>query len=199
MYSDLEEIAAAYAQVERISIDAARRVWSSDSLAANAPPGKIFLYVPPSGHGGDANLTKVVVHEAFHNLQSSLLGRGTDPTAGPAWLIEGTAEYIAYRAIAAYGLETLENIRRMWIERVKSSPAALPSLDTYAGFLPQNSPYPLSALATDRLTADGGETLTIAYFQAVARGVAWPEAFRTTFGKSLESFYEEFETYRRGL
>jgi len=160
----------------------------------------MWLLVPP-GFGADTNLAKIVVHEAFHDLQYTLLaGRAPgDPAVAPAWLGEGSAEYIAYRAIAEYRLDTLENIRRAWIARVKSSPAPLRALETYAGFAPQNSPYPLSALAIDRLTQTGGEALLVAYFETVGRGASWPDAFRTVFGKSVEAFYDEFETYRRGL
>jgi len=200
VYSDLGEIAAAYSQALGVSIEEARRRWSSPDLGANAPPGKIFMYVPPSGYGGDANLTKVVVHEAFHNLQTTLLGGTIEPTDGPVWLIEGSAEYIAYQTIATYGLDSLENIRRSRIERVKTTSAPLRSLETYAGFTPQNSPYPLSALAGERLAAaNGGETVFIAYFEAVAQGAAWSEAFRTVFGRTVDTFYAEFEAYRSGL
>ena len=82
---------------------------------------------------------------------------------------------------------------------MKSSPAPLPSLESYAGFLPQNSPYALSALAAERLTEQGGETRLIAYFEAVSRGASRSEAFSAVFGKSTEAFYAEFATYRNGL
>ena len=39
----------------------------------------------------------------------------------------------------------------------------------------------------------------MAYFEAVGRGDSWPNAFSAAFGRSVDAFYVEFETYRRGL
>jgi hypothetical protein len=35
-----------------------------------------------------------------------------------------------------------------------------------------------------------------AYYEAIARGVPWPEAFAATFGRTFDAFVDEFEAYR---
>ena len=200
VYTDLEEIRSAWIRVQGGSIEEARRIWPDTDVQANAPQGQIFFFVR-AGVGDVLNLSKIVVHEAFHNLQWSLLGgrKLGEPALTPVWVTEGSAEYIAYRTIVEYGLDTLDNVRRVWIERAKTSSAPLRALETYAGFGPQNSPYPLSALAADRLTQERGETLLTAYFETLGRGVSWQEAFASVFGKGIDTFYTEFEAYRSGL
>ena len=201
VYTDLDQIAAAWSRVQGGSIDDARRLWPSTltSVQAYGPPGRIWVYAV--GFGFDANLAKIVIHEAFHNLQHVLVGGRniSDTGVSPAWLTEGIAEYIAYRTTTEYRLDSAETVRQMRIARVKNVGVPLRALETYTGFAPQNAPYPLSALAADRLAETGGETALVAYFEAIGRGMAWADAFRSAFGRAVETFYDEFETYRRGL
>ena len=201
VYTDLEEIRAAWIRVQGGSAEEARRLWPATEIQASAPPSKIFLYVR-GGVGDDVNLSKIVVHEAFHNLQRSLLGGRNlgDPALTPIWLVEGSAEYIAYRTIAEYGSgHTRQHPRSRGSSASKSVlPRFVRSRPT-RGSRPGNSPYPLSALAADRLqkgrrNASHRLLRNDRARRCMARGVPG----RVLAGASRR-FYTEFEAYRSGL
>ena len=59
--------------------------------------------------------------------------------------------------------------------------------------------YDIYALATELLLRDRDPKLTFSYFEQIARGVEWHEAFAATFGRPFDAFVAEFETYRRSV
>jgi hypothetical protein len=59
--------------------------------------------------------------------------------------------------------------------------------------------YDIYALATELLLRDRDPKLAFGYFEAIARGVEWHEAFASTFGRTFDAFVAEFEAYRRAL
>lgn len=201
-FSDHADVIAAWSRVFGVSIETARRVWSSVSFfqgrASTGP--SIWLYAPRvSGRGDESRFTAMVVHEAFHVLQHTLAGgRYPDSTQSPPWLHEGTPEYLSRVVVAEYGLSA-ELFRDLWItDSRKSGP--LRAFETWASFDPPSPiDYSLSGLAVDRLIASRGVTALVAYHRALGQGVSWPDAFRTAFGITPDAFYEEFEAYRRSL
>jgi hypothetical protein len=60
-------------------------------------------------------------------------------------------------------------------------------------------PYEVYTLATELLLRGRNPTLVFAYYEAIGRGVAWRDAFASTFGRSIDAFVTEFEAYRRTL
>jgi hypothetical protein len=95
----------------------------------------------------------------------------------------------------------LDNIRaQRWIPDTRSSAAPLRSLETYAGFVPQNRPYSVVALAAERLLGPSlGEPAFVAFYRAIGQGAPWQTAFVATLGRSIDAFYDDFEAYRRAL
>jgi hypothetical protein len=119
------------------------------------------------------------------------------PPAGPWWLAEGTAEYFAYLAIARDGALRLADVRAQWLRSAKSTSATLRALATLRGQRETPSPYDIYALAVELLVRDRDPTLVFTYYEGVARGTAWPDAFAATFGRTYEAFVDEFEVFRR--
>jgi hypothetical protein len=201
-----EELIAAYAANVPTSAESARALWSGGQVG-HATLRQIWLGPAWFGSGPDVNQLKIAAHEAFHLLQYEVIGQramsvsGLDevPPAGPWWLLEGSAEYFAYLAVVADRATTIDSVRARWRSAARTSAANLVALSTLRGQRETAGPYDIYALATELLLRDRDPKLAFAYFDAIARGVEWHEAFASTFGRSFEAFVAEFETYRRTL
>jgi hypothetical protein len=203
VYADLESIAAAYSAAEGFSLETARAYWSSGATAT-AQLRRMFVNTgSPSWRPAQAPegiKLKIVAHEAFHLLQSEWVrGYPGASNTGPMWLLEGTAEYIAFRAIADNGLVSFNDARAGWRISARTVQAPLRSLETYAGFLPESVPYHLSPLAAERLLGTTlGLPAFVSFYEAIGAGAAWRDAFLNTFGRTVDAFYDDYEAYRRG-
>jgi hemolysin type calcium-binding protein len=207
-YNDLETLARVFAEKsgEVRTVEEARTLWGS--LVAHA--GNSGLWVGPlwlSSLSDVGNATKILAKEEFIFLLNSIagpnsLGSGDDevPRAGPRWLSEGTSESTAYSATSNAGLTNMSAVRAGWVQRTKSSPVTLERLAIRRGQLEAGSnAWGIMPLAVERLVGEGGTAKVLPYFEAIGRGEPWQEAFATVFGKSVGTFYTEFEAYRSGL
>ena len=203
-HTNVEELIVAYAANLPTTPESARALWSGGQVA-HATTGQVWLGPSWFAAGPDANLLKIAAHEAFHLLQYELVGQRAMsvssldeiPQAGPWWLLEGTAEYFAYLAVVADGAASSSSVRARWIGSAKASGATLSALSTLRGQRETAGAYDIYALATELLLRDRDPKLTISYHEAVARGVPWPEAFATAFGRTFDAFVAEFEAFRR--
>lgn len=207
VHADLEGIAGAYAGATGNPIDFARRLWQSGTTAVAQSRG-MFVYVgsqswaqsPPSSR------TKIIAHEAFHLLQGELAGPGSlnsgesnVPVAGPRWLSEGAAEYIAYRVLGENRRNDFEATRARWVSVTRTVSAPLSSLEIATGMRGVSGIYDVTPLAAAHLVATKGESSFVAFWEAIGRGASWQAAFSSAFGRPVETFYQEFEAYRRSL
>lgn len=207
-YADLEAMIRAYAETRPTTVDDARRLWEGGQVG-HALPRKVWLGPGWFTSGGRSVVSalKIAAHEAFHLLQYELVGErplGASsldeiPPAGPWWLAEGTAEYFAYLAVVEDGAARVADVRAQWVRSTKASSATLRALATLRGQRENPAPYDIYALATELLLGGRDPKPVFTYYEAIARGVRWPEAFATTFGRSFDAFVDEFEAYRRGL
>lgn len=203
-HTNVEELIAAYAANVPTSPENARALWSGGQVG-HATLRQMWLGPPWFASGPDSNQLKIAAHEAFHLLQYEVVGQramsvsGLDevPRAGPWWLLEGSAEYFAYLAVIADGATTLGSVRSRWIGSARASGATLVALSTLRGQRETGGAYDIYALATELLLRGRDPKLTFAYFEAIARGVEWHEAFASTFGRTFDAFVAEFEAYRR--
>lgn len=201
-YRDIEALLGAYVQNEPISSDDARRLWEGGQVG-HATPRRVWLG-PRWFQNGEASALKIAAHEAFHLLQYEVVGQRSMsastldeiPPAGPWWLAEGTAEYFAYLAIARDGVLRIADVRAQWLQSAKSTSATLRALATLRGQRETPNPYDIYALATDLLLRGRDPKLVFAYYEGIARGTPWPDVFAATFGRSYDTFVDEFESYR---
>jgi hypothetical protein len=196
-----------YAATQPTTLEHARDLWASGSHVANAEYRKTWW--GPSWFAAQPswNATKIAVHEVYHVFQYELAGvralnSGPDdiPRAGPRWLSEGGAELFAYQAIDRKSLRPITVSREEWIRTVKSQPDV--SLEELAYLRAQGQvtrPYDMYALAVEYLTRDRAATAMVAYFAAIGAGTSWQSAFASAFGRTIEAFYAEFDSYRRTL
>ena len=204
-HTDTEAMSRTYAETRPTSIEEARRLWEGGQVA-HAVRRKVWLG-PIWFVGSDiGRRLKIAAHEAYHLLQYEVTSDaqwfgGVDDVrpVGPWWLLEGVPEYHAYLAVVEGGALRLADVRAQWESSAKASPTPLGSLETFRGQIQTPGAYDIYALAVERLVKDRDPKAVMAYFESVGNGTAWQSAFATVFGKSIETFYEEFEAYRRGL
>jgi hypothetical protein len=206
-YTDLETLIRVYTEnTSPSSLQNSRDIWTRGTVAA-ASYRKVWFGPLWFTSGPASHLAKIAVHETFHVLQAELAGDrsmngGFDdiPRAGPRWIFEGSAELVGYLAIADARLTSIPAVRADWAQRTKSSPVTLQRLAILRGqFEAGSNAWGIMPLAVERLVGEGGTAKVLSYFEAIGRGEPWEAAFATVFGKSVDTFYAEFETYRRGL
>lgn len=208
-YASLDGIVSAHAAATGTPVDQSRALWQGGQVG-HATTRQVWLgpsWFAGATGGGVPNALKIAAHETFHLFQYELVGQaalsvsGLDeiPRAGPWWLAEGTAEYFAYLAIVQEGSFTMPSAESRWKTSTKATTATLQTLATLRGQREVPGAYDIYALATQVLLRDRDPKLVFAYYEAIARGAAWADAFATTFGRSIDGFVAEFEAYRQTL
>lgn len=154
-----------------------------------------------AGDPATATPSSLVVHELFHTAQNQALGtkQGTGfttviQTAGPIWLREGSADYFAARA-TGFLSQSLANADSYLDAQFPD--LQLQDMATQAqSFDHQAALYPLGRLAAGMLIDDTSPTAMLEYYRQVGAGVAWPTAFQSVFGRTIDAFYAEFAAAR---
>lgn len=179
-------------------------------VAAEAGYHGLFLNWLPGGWTKQplAETQKTIAHELFHSLQYQLVNMVNDPVPnsgirhlGPVWMVEGAAEMIGYRVTGDRHVEYVTYPAALATQKTRAAAPSNPPLqnllsvdqDRAAG-----NPYPLYMVAVDHLCsiASGGIPALAAYNRDIAAGQAWPDAFQSAFGKSVDAFYADFAKYR---
>ena len=150
---------------------------------------------------------KFVAHEFYHTLQSQIANPNSGRIAipGARWLIEGSAELVAYNSLAHVGATTQENTEACWRWGIFNGPnIPLPSLQSLESLEAWNSTpgnkTMLAALAIERLIARNGiNSLKIFHWVTQNRDLPWQGAFQVAFGTDPDTFYRDFENWRRTL
>lgn len=209
--TEVELLAQEYAARTGSPIEYSRQVWQG-STGVGMSGALMIRASAPSWSGPQIQewmRAKTMAHEIYHVVQHAwiggdLTGRGGDgtvPVGGPRWLIEGSAEIVGYRAAKSAGFyEDYERERAWQIARVKETSIPLRELELLDGLRRAGqSGYPLGFIACELLTRDRGLGSLGAYWRAIAGGQTWQAAFAASFGRSVDAFYAEFESYRAGL
>jgi len=142
----------------------------------------------------------VVVHEYLHAWQDAAIRSGEN--ALPAWLIEGSAEYLSYDAVARLGLVDPRAVRdyHAWAIQSASHLSALEDLEARVAFYGERGPvYSLGYLAIDNLLADGSPDQLVDFARRIRLGQDWHNAFSAEFGQDIAAFYRSFASYRSDL
>lgn len=199
-YADFNSLCDAFEQFENRS--GCSNLESDIGLATNG--GGIFLNISSRGWKNDPDSLRMatVIHEYVHVVQFYLTnGRNRFKIdEGPEWLVEGSAEYLAYQIIQSENLFDVSAIRREKIEEskhvripIKTTPAKDADKATQIYWR-----YSLGYLASEFLAQNyGGEQRILKYFGTINSNKPWNLAFRETFGISIDEFNDKFEEYRR--
>lgn len=145
----------------------------------------------------------VVAHEYVHVVQNySSSKQSTSPLSvgfGPIWLIEGGADYLASWVVASEKIDDMNTMRASRLNSVKRIRLPLRTVETRGGAHDAGggSEYTLGWLGTEFLARNyGGEQNVLRFYRSTATSPRWTDAFRDTFGITIDEFYDRFEEYR---
>lgn len=203
-FSSLDKLTEEYASRNRIFVNnpaaiSFRKDFEERGVIGKATLGIIYFYIADYwGRAPLASRLETVAHEYFHTVQrnSSNLLEGE----GAYWLIEGSADWAAYRAVSTYGFVDLDYVRRRTIDRTRGLLSPLSSMETLDGADQEDDlgKYTLGYLASEYLASlVGEEALLHRYWSGLRFSPGWRAGFQATFGMSLKEFYAKFEEYRR--
>lgn len=146
---------------------------------------------------------KFILHEYIHVLQFDLAGPQPDccqsdqvSTIGPAWLVEGTAEYLNFLFFGDQGVLDFRRFMQGQQDFAKSISASLRELETQQGLRSEAGRGALAVVAVDFAVSLAELRALVDFWQAIGGGASWQTAFNSSFGLSIDEFYQEFETFR---
>jgi hypothetical protein len=126
----------------------------------------------------------------FHILQREVGW----PGAWGDWLQEGSAEFLGDAVVINAGMAIIGEVRECQISNYfgAGGPSA-PPLEwlSFGHGNPSPCRYLIAWLALDRLLGGPAGTPKLAAY--------WTSGFQAAFGRTEQSFYQDFEQYRRGL
>lgn len=179
---------------------------SQGGSAAFTGAGSVTFCLANAGwqQPGPVAKRKIVVHELYHVLQFERRWLGNAATAGPDWIIEGTAELVGYKGVDSKGWLSYTTAQGCQVKEVADfglrNPPGLPNLSAVESHQAwQTTTGPLYALAMtgmDQLIAAPGMGALTTYMDAIAGGATFQSAFQQAFGMSIAAFYDQFPAYR---
>lgn len=213
VHSNLDELVADYVAFHRIPTDlvaGVRQRWSFGF--AEAGKENVFIYTGGPGWPdaiSTGTVEKILFHEIFHVLQNRLVAPAyrnfieapdSDvPVGGPRWLIEGAAELVGYTLADDHGYASFAAARAAKLRDAQAVTAPLSTMESLPGLVAAGpgAAYTVGFLAAELLTATAGPQALARYWTEIGAGRPWQAAFETVFGRSITTFYDEFEVYRR--
>lgn len=143
---------------------------------------------------------KTLVHEYVHIVQSFLSNKAVTNT-GPIWLYEGSANYVAFQAMTSTSEYSLEQMRGDAITQSRGMLSPLSSMITFSDTTAEDTEYPYTVgyLATEYLVSSDNQSglKNLRKFWQAQSDSTWQNAFKVTFGMTVDEFYPKFEEYRR--
>lgn len=163
---------------------------SAEPPTANADLAAItFHTLTPVWLAKDAaQRRRIAGHEYFHLIQ---YGAGW---LGPAWLLEGAAEYMSFLPLIDDGTIDRGGLRQL--QEAIASGVGLGLDELAQEFGSAEAHYSLAALAVESLVGASGPAALTRYMDLLEEGARWPEAFSSAFGVELEAFYRAFASQR---
>ena len=207
-YYLFQEPSAAYegfARLKGMSEKQAQRHMDDRKIFGEAGDGFVYLNLDrlPTYFRPYARRIEFSAHEMAHVYQWGLGNLGTVDldhskvrANGPAWLVEGEATFVAARMMNWAGIVSYQDERRRFENRALTRTEDLAGFETYATLRFTPGTYELGALAVELLASSVGEEALVAYWTALGPETTWQEAFETTFGITIDEFYERFEEHR---
>lgn len=173
-----------------------------DYYGAAMLPGHLFFCWPRDDdtERRDRVLTRYMAHEYMHHVQAELSDdkgrdratRGFRLWMGPKWMVEGSADLIENQFTATHlGYEPRSFDELFDLSRERQEP-----LEHFRahGNVSAAADYDLSHFATRLLAERYGTRAIFNYWEALATGLSWEQAFAQSFGMGLKEFEMLFDT-----
>lgn len=130
-----------------------------------------------------------VAHEYFHSIQQDL--SGNTYLGSPKWMVEGSAVYTDFQKRYSQGTPSYETgYHFIW------SSLGIALNDETASGMRASTANSIGYLAMEWIADEAGEGAILDYFANLKSAGDWREAFRESFGLSVDDFYSRFEEHR---
>lgn len=192
------------------------RGYGFHNFTSSVPAGFTDYFDVP---GADAQ--KSIFHEYFHAVQHAHVYtedyRKRDELLGPAWFVEGSAEYMAQyglRKALLSGFLQEVNVRRPYVFQDNMKWKMIAALDKMRSGCPgvrlkdltsenfrdsenncHNAHYDAGAWAHAYLASKVGHEILLDVFYPNLEELGWEETFLKTYGMTSEAFYVEFDAF----
>lgn len=149
--------------------------------------------------GSLAQRTFGLAHEYFHIMQFE---RAYDEAAdccesrerlGPQWLVEGAAEYAAFRILADSKRMNLDREIAWHTQQAGKVSLRLDQMQTRDGYYADPLASSAGLVAAHMLAQEAGLPALGLFYSELGTGKSWSAAFGAAFGETLEAFHERYE------
>ena len=207
IYHDTEKLISAYARETNSSMEHARTHWENDRGIGIAIAYKNHFFVNTSNEWYQNTKPKyrmkVIAHEFIHTYQNELSELEVSseahevPEAGPRWLREGIAEYLAYKSLSEGGILSYESERNSrFVIDAKRIDKPLSEMEKQEGYRGVAGVYNHFLIAAELLAKNSGESNLLEYHALQNSKTTWQEAFEKAFGMKVTQFYDLFEKHK---
>lgn len=189
---------------ERIAFSARQRAVTTAGVAIN---GNVLVHEISLRRYSWSEQIRVLAHELTHVLQRDLAGRG--PARWESWLVEGFADWVAYKVLDILKVESFAKSREEVINDIASgSQRKLPGLAqlysqadimTWSRTLGRYAAYGQGMMAVDFLVEQKGLPALLDYFRSFAKTNNREKNFAAAFGQSLAEFDARFSAHLKSL
>jgi hypothetical protein len=151
------------------------------------------------GAGLKAQRAYALTHELFHVVQNEIVGRQPDACCddaqwvarmGPVWLVEGSAEYVAFRLLADSGRMNLKKEMANQASNARKSKLTASQVESRAAFYGNGRAASVGMVAVENLLGTIGLQALPRYWLGLASDVTRQHAFEDAFGITRQSFYD---------
>lgn len=184
---------------ERIAFSARQRAVTTAGVAIN---GKVLVHEISMRRYSWSEQVRVLAHEVTHVLQRQLAGRG--PARWENWLVEGFADWVAYKVLDSLKIEAFTKSREEVIKSIAAgNQRELPALAqlysqadimTWTRTLGRYAAYGQGMMAVDFLIEQKGLAALLKYFRSFATDNNREKNFAAAFGESLAEFDARFSS-----
>lgn len=135
----------------------------------------------------------VMPHEYGHLRQYFLANSPSRMNSVSDWLIEGDAEYKAWRFMESRGIYSFADARNDHKQRAIKFPIGLVQLESPGAM--QRDTYDAGFMAVDMLAFRIGDRSIDSFWRGLQES-SWQVAFEKTFGITVAQFYGDFDKWR---
>lgn len=183
--------------------------WFSGCHGGEAGYGFMFMCANSDVFSGDwfgagvpAQRSFALAHEYFHMLQyeravgsldGCCSGVNTLEMLGPQWLVEGAAEYVAFRILGDSGVMDLQRELDWHTQKAEEVATPLEKMQTREGYYAEERASSSGMIAAHFLAESSGLASLAQFYDEIGAGKNWEAAFQDAFGVTPAEFYASYD------